>query len=93
MPYHATTKALLRVRSRQLGSRLGRAAVKNALSVQQIAQLTGASRTTVYSWFSGGTVTNAYRRTVERLVHQLNSKDAESVMDTFTASHSPETTV
>lgn len=89
MSYHSTTRLLVRVRSRQLGPTLGRLAIKRNLSVQQIAALTGASRTTVYTWFAGGTVTNAYRRTVERLISSLRADDASSVLETFTASHSP----
>ena len=89
MAYHTNTRLLVRVRARQLGPTLGKRAVKRDLSVQQIANLTGASRTTVYTWFAGGTVTNAYRRTVERLISSLRADDASSVLETFTASHTP----
>jgi predicted DNA-binding transcriptional regulator AlpA len=90
MAYHSTTRALVSLRTKQLGPRLGKAAVKHGLSVQQISALTGASRTTVYSWFAGGTVTNAYRRTVERLISSLRAPDAVQALETFTASHSPD---
>ena len=89
MAYHTNTRLLVRVRARQLGPTLGKLAVKRDLSVQRIANLTGASRTTVYTWFAGGTVTNAYRRTVERLISSLRADDASSVLETFTASHTP----
>jgi hypothetical protein len=33
--------------------------------------MTGASRTTVYSWFAGGTVTNGYRKAVSQIIASL----------------------
>jgi len=75
MPYHTKTRALVRAGpSRNLGVRLGRLAVKKRVSVQEIANRTGASRTTVYSWFAGGNVTNAYRNVVKTLLENLQNQ-------------------
>jgi hypothetical protein len=57
-----------------LGSKLGRLAVLRGFSVVQVALHTGASRTTVYSWFTGGHVSNAYRPAVQRLIITLETK-------------------
>lgn len=74
MTYHTTTRALLKAAPSSLGVRLGRAAMRSKTSVQDIAALTGASRSTIYSWFAGKGVTNAYKRTVEDLIKTLRTK-------------------
>lgn len=74
MAYHETTRQLLKLTPSSLGVRLGRLAVRKQLSVQDIAAKTGASRTTIYSWFAGRGVTNAYKRTVEDLIQELRTK-------------------
>jgi transcriptional regulator with XRE-family HTH domain len=89
MTYRLTTQRNVRAAPSSLGARLGKLAVKRGLSVAQIALLTGASRTTIYSWFAGGTVTNAYRRTVEDLITQLRLTSTEQLMETFSAHHTP----
>lgn len=80
MPYHANTKATIKLAAKTLGSQLGRLAVKKQMSVVQIAQLTGASRTTVYSWFAGKGITNAYRHAVANLINKLRVSSVEQVM-------------
>lgn len=71
MAYHLTTKTLLRDTPMTMGVRLGRLALRRRVSVQEIAERTGASRTTVYSWFAGRGITNAYRKPVEALIKEL----------------------
>jgi hypothetical protein len=71
MAYHLTTKTLLRSKPMTLGVKLGRLATRRKISVQELAARTGASRTTIYSWFAGRGVTNAYRKPVEELIKEL----------------------
>lgn len=72
--YHQKTKQRLKAAPPTLGARLGRLAINKGLSVQQVATKTGASRTTIYSWFAGGGVTNAYKTAVEQLISELRTK-------------------
>lgn len=75
MPYLNKTKARLRAApSRNDGVRLGRLAVKRGVSVQEISRRTGASRATVYNWFAGGGITNAYRNAVKALIENLQNQ-------------------
>ena len=74
MTYQAKTKALVKAAPRTLGVRLAKLAIKHDVSVQQIAEKTGASRVTVYSWFAGGGITNAYQAAVQKLVLRLTKK-------------------
>lgn len=80
MSYHAHTKANIKLAAKTLGSKLGRLAIRRQLSVVQIAKLTGSSRTTVYSWFAGKGVTNAYRRPVADLINKLRISSVEQLM-------------
>lgn len=73
MPYHSNTRLHLRTAPSTLGVRLGRLAVRKKVSVQEIATKTGASRTTVYNWFAGGGVTNAYKDRVLALIQELQT--------------------
>lgn len=73
MPYHSNTRQLLKHAPSTLGVRLGRLAIRKKVSVQEIAAKTGASRTTVYNWFSGGGVTNAYKDRVQALITELQN--------------------
>ena len=73
MPYHYRIKKQLQTAPRTLGVCLGRLAIRKKVSVQEIATKTGASRTTVYNWFSGGGVTNAYKERVQALIQELKS--------------------
>lgn len=56
-----------------LGNQLGRWAVHLDFPVTKISQITGASRQTVYNWFNGGEVFNAYRPAVTDLLTILRS--------------------
>jgi len=62
-----------------LGPQLGRASVRLGFSVVKVAQITGATRATVYSWFYGNHVSNAYRRTVTSLINILNDAPTAAV--------------
>ena len=76
MAYHESTRLYLTSKNapKSLGVRLGRLAVRKHLSVQDIATRTGASRTTIYSWFAGRGITNAYRNTVAALIEELRNQ-------------------
>lgn len=74
MAYHYTTRLHLKTAPSSLGVRLGRLAVRRQLSVQDITKRIGASRPTVYSWFAGGTVSNAYKDRVLALITELKIK-------------------
>jgi DNA invertase Pin-like site-specific DNA recombinase len=73
MPYHSKIKTKVKIAPRTLGVCLGRLAIRKKVSVQEIATKTGASRTTVYNWFSGGGVTNAYKERVQALLQELKN--------------------
>lgn len=74
MSYHQKTKERVKEAGRGLGARLGKLAVKHGFSVQEIAEKTGASRVTVYSWITGGNVTNAYKSAVLALIEKLRNR-------------------
>lgn len=74
MTYHTKTRKALKQAPSSLGVRLGRLAVRKNKSVQDIAAVTGASRATVYSWFAGGTVSNAYSTIVTNLIAALQTE-------------------
>lgn len=56
-----------------LGNQLGRWAVHLNFPVTKISAATGATRQTVYNWFSGGEVFVAYRPYVEALIKIMQS--------------------
>ncbi len=71
MAYHFLTRQYLKTAPSSLGVRLGRLAVRKGVSVQDIAKRIGASRPTIYSWFAGGTVSNAYKERVQALINEF----------------------
>jgi hypothetical protein len=73
MAYHFSTRQSLKLAPTSLGVTLGRLAVRKNKSVQDIAAATGASRVTIYSWFAGRKVSNAYQATVKALIQELRS--------------------
>lgn len=78
MPYHKEIVDKVKTLPVTLGVRLGRWAIYLDLPATKIARATGASRQTVYNWFAGGTVMNAYAPAVERLIKCMqSSKTAE----------------
>ena len=61
-----------------MGSKLGKWAVVLDFSVSRVAIATGATRQTVYNWFSGGEVTPSYRERVQALIEIMaNSSTAD----------------
>jgi DNA invertase Pin-like site-specific DNA recombinase len=74
MTYQTKTKALVKAAPSTLGVRLAKLAIKHGFSVQRISKATGASRVTVYNWFSGGGITNAYQQAVKKLILRLKNK-------------------
>lgn len=73
MPYSPTVKAAVAASPKTLGNKLGRWAIQLDFPVTKIAKYTGATRQTVYNWFSGTEVTNAYRDRVQALLTILSS--------------------
>jgi predicted transcriptional regulator len=71
MKYRQHIRDAVATSGNTLGTKLGRAAVRLDFSVVRIAELTGATRATVYSWFYGNEVSNAYKPTVTRLTNIL----------------------
>jgi len=77
MPYFQKTKDGVRGKpgaNAPLGVRLAKLAVRREFSVANIARKTGASRATVYSWFAGRGVTNAYKALVTDLITELKQR-------------------
>jgi hypothetical protein len=62
-----------------LGPQLGRAAIRLGFPVVRVAIATGATRATVYSWFYGNEVSNAYRTAVTRLIEILTDAPSAAV--------------
>ncbi len=71
--YSKTVKQRIKSGPNTPGLELARLAILRAISIKEIAYLLGASRMTVYNWFSGGTITNAYRPRVTQLVSILKT--------------------
>ena len=75
MAYHLKTKRALRTNHVQsMGTYLGRLAIRKGFSVADISTHTGATRATVYNWFAGGTVSNAYRKPVADLIAHIKTQ-------------------
>lgn len=74
MPYSDKTINQIDRAPKTLGTRLGKAAVTQDISMQRIATLTGATRQTVYNWFTGATeVTPAYQERVTQIIEVLKT--------------------
>ena len=81
MAYSDTIKQTTKVAPKTLGNQLGRWAIHLDFPVIHIAKFTGATRQTVYNWFSGTDVTPAYRMRVQSLLNILQSSHtAEEAM-------------
>lgn len=75
MPYFQRTKdGVKQNKAAALGVRLAKLAVKREYSVVQIASYTKASRATIYSWFAGRGVSNAYKPIVNKLIDELKQR-------------------
>ncbi len=79
MSYSVKTLNSVKAAPKTLGNQLGRWAVHLDFPVSQVSVITGASRQTVYNWFTGkSTVINGYRQNVERLLAILiKAKDKD----------------
>lgn len=73
MPYSDKIKETIARAPKTLGNQLGRWAVHLDVPVIKISQYTGATRQTVYNWFSGTDVTPAYRERVAQLLSILRT--------------------
>ena len=74
MAYSEKTKQLIADAPPSLGTNLAQWAVQRGVSVQQVATATGATRQTVYNWFTGTTlVTPAYQEKVLIVLDILKS--------------------
>jgi len=72
MKYRKHVRDAVKTGGDSLGPQLGRAAIRLDFPIMRIASLTGATRATIYSWFYGNQVSNAYRSAVTRLTTILN---------------------
>jgi hypothetical protein len=73
MPYSQKIRTAIDRAPKTMGSKLGKWAVVLDFSVSRVAFATGATRQTVYNWFSGGEVTPAYRERVQALIDLMAS--------------------
>lgn len=73
MPYSETVRFNVAKAPKTLGNQLGRYAVHLDMPVTFIAKVTGATRQTVYNWFSGGEVLQPYRAPVTILIKVLQT--------------------
>ena len=73
MAYSDTIKQTTKAAPKTLGNQLGRWAIHLDFPVIHIAKFTGATRQTVYNWFSGREVTPAYRMRVQSLLNILQT--------------------
>jgi hypothetical protein len=72
MPYSEKIRQVVGEAPPGLGTELGRWAVLRDISMQKIAIITGATRQTVYNWFTGATaVTPAYQDKVTEVIDVL----------------------
>lgn len=69
MPYSEKIKKANANAPDSLGAELGQWAVARDLSMQRIALIVGASRQTIYNWFTGATdVTPSYQERVQQVI-------------------------
>lgn len=73
--YSDVIKRRVKVARATQGTKLAKLAVRKGFSVIQVAKCTGATRQTVYNWFAGRGVTQAYRLSVARLINILEASD------------------
>ena len=72
MPYSQKIIALVNETPQGLGTELARWAIRRDVSMQRISTLVGASRQTVYNWFTGATeVAPAYQDKVTEILAVL----------------------
>lgn len=78
MSYSDKTKEAVYAAPKTLGNRLGRWAIHRDFPVTKIAICTGATRQTVYNWFSGSEMLSVYADRVKTLITILEASDSAS---------------
>lgn len=73
MAYSENIRVEVAKAPKTIGNQLGRWAIHLDFPVIKIAQATGATRQTVYNWFKGGEVLQAYKNNVNTLIKILQS--------------------
>lgn len=72
MPYSQKIVEVINEAPSTLGTELGRWAVRRDISMQRISLIVGASRQTIYNWFTGTTeVTPSYQDRVAQVISVL----------------------
>lgn len=71
--YSKTVKQRVKAGPNTTGLQLARLALLREISVAEIAYILGAARMTVYNWYSGKPITNAYRPSVTQLITILKT--------------------
>ena len=71
--YSASIKQRVKTGPNTVGLQLARLAILRGISITEIAYLLGAARMTVYNWFDGKSVTNAYTDRVQQLITILKA--------------------
>ena len=67
--YSPTIRQRVKSGPNTIGIQLARLAILRGISIKEIAYVIGASRMTVYNWYSGKQVTNAYIPRVKQLIN------------------------
>lgn len=78
--YSDTIKKRVRTGGKTPGLQLARLAVTHGVSVMEVADCVGAARQTVYNWYAGRGVTNAYLPRVERLIKKLQAASTDAAV-------------
>ena len=77
MSYTAATIEAVERAPRGLRKTLARAAIKLGMPIAQVARAVGATRWTVYRWFRGHEVSNAYRQRVTEVALILEKSSTQ----------------
>jgi hypothetical protein len=73
MPYSENIRFEVSKAPKTIGNQLGRWAIHLDFPVMKVSQATGATRQTVYNWFKGGEVLQAYKNNVQTLIDILRT--------------------
>jgi predicted transcriptional regulator len=71
--YSNNIKQRVKAGPNTIGLELARLAIAKDISIREIAYILGAARMTVYNWYSGKSVTNAYTDRVNQLINILKA--------------------
>lgn len=74
--YDNKIKQRVKAAPRTLGTQLAGLAIKHGYSVAELSTMTGACRQTVYQWYAGHKVSNAYIQHVRKLIEHIKNKGA-----------------